>query len=479
MLPIKLPNRADLPLELHALPDLSGTSAVSIPWVSVCQHLDHIARCWNGRVSKLLDIRQAQERHNQNSKALRIEHRDIMRTQGAAAARRHQHAYAEYDSWLFLNIDDDSHLDSAFLDSRPEAKINEGIVRFFKGSHKAACFCKNRRSPLLIAAHLGQMRSFAERFSPTEASIAGSAPWVEIEGTITEWFYGPYRQDLRETAHHLLSIIERLHLGAAMVAVLGTGGSDAIMGAQRSPPELETTRRTLDTLNETRPADDSSVVTVLQEVFHCEPAAVIDQEVAEFQVQTEADDQFAYLVERRIQASEMQQAQSEKVHLLSFRAGQGELFRKMLLEDKEFKPLRLSLQDAGCPLTLRPSGTVVLVKPSQYFGVMSALGKRKLKRYELLITESVEYLMDQVLTRMASKSRPRERRGERVEFDVDVCQFVIRRSFICQAPQILKSDTVTQSTTEALRSGSSSSHGYWAHRRGINPRRCLSASWHV
>ena len=57
------------------------------------------------------------------------------------------------------------------------------------------------------------------------------------------------------------------------------------------------------------------------------------------------------------------------VNLVSFRSGKGELFRKMLLQDKEFKPLRQSLEDSGYPLMLSPSQTIVLVRPDHGPGV--------------------------------------------------------------------------------------------------------------
>ena len=415
-------------MDFRKVPELSVMPAGGIPWGIVCQHLDYIADSWKDQVAKSLDMRHGQEQTNQSSKVLRNERRHILRTQGPAAARRNEVAYAESDSALFWNIDDDSHLETDYLDSQPQSRIDKGFARFSAGAHKAADLCKHRWSPLLIATQLEQMRSFAETFSPTDPSIASSRNFAELHGLrmVLQVFA------LRETAAHLLCVIECLHLGAAMGAVLG---SDAVVRGQHSGPKLEPTCRALGTVAAAHPADDNVVVTsvVIEEIVHSEPAAYIDQEAAELQAQAEADDQFAYVVERRLQASEAQQLQSEKVHLISFRAGQGELFRKMLLEDKEFKPLRLSLQEAGCPLTVRPFGAVVLVKPTQYFCVMSALGHRRLKRYQLLITESVEYLMDHVLARMASKSRPRERRGERVEFNVDVCKFVCRRSFICEA----------------------------------------------
>merc|ERR1712039_346580 len=161
----------------------------------------------------------------------------------------------------------------------------------------------------------------------------------------------------------------------------------------------------------------------------------------------------------------------------------------MLLQDKEFKPLRKSLQDSGYPLVLQPSKSIVLVRPDQYMAVVNspALRDRTLKRYNVVIAESEEYLMEEVLLRMASRQRPRENKDERQELDLKKfdAKFVTKRTFICQAPMLLVAKTVIQSTTEAVRSGASASSllpsnpqsNYFAHARSRNPRRCTPGMW--
>mmetsp|Transcript_36990 Transcript_36990/g.80771 ORF Transcript_36990/g.80771 Transcript_36990/m.80771 type:complete len:150 (-) Transcript_36990:280-729(-) len=148
----------------------------------------------------------------------------------------------------------------------------------------------------------------------------------------------------------------------------------------------------------------------------------------------------------------------------------------MLLQDAEFEPLRRSLKAHNCPSVLQPSKAIVLVRPEQYFDTIASLGCRHLKRYNVVIAESEEYLMDQVLVRMASKKRPRENRQEREELDLDV-RFVELRTFICEAPKFLMAGTVAQSTTEAVRSTSGASSSYLAHARGGNPRRRALGTW--
>lgn len=182
-------------------------------------------------------------------------------------------------------------------------------------------------------------------------------------------------------------------------------------------------------------------------------------------------EQEAGLVESLIDRGEHEAAPaSQGVHLLTFRGGKGELLRKMLLQDAEFQPLRQSLQNKGLPLVLQPSGAIVLVLPEQYLDVVSSLESHTLKRYKVAIAESLEYLMDEVLVRLSSKQRPREHRCERQE--VDLCpRFTIRRTFICDAPRLLQPGTVAQFTTEAVRSSQRSHDDYFAHIRGLNPRR--------
>jgi hypothetical protein len=216
-----------------------------------------------------------------------------------------------------------------------------------------------------------------------------------------------------------------------------------------------------------------------QEINHHECAAVIDEEVASLMVRGQADEDFAVLVEKQLKedGGEEPVRLSSKVHLVSFRSGKGELFRKMLLQDKEFKPLRKSLKEEGFPLVLQPSKTIVLVRSDQYIDTVNSpvLRSHTLKRYNVIIAESEEYLMDQVLVRIASKHRPRENKQERVEVDLGSfdTKFIAKRTFICDAPKLIMASTVAQSTTEAVRSNesSSASTNYFVHTRGGNPRR--------
>jgi len=227
---------------------------------------------------------------------------------------------------------------------------------------------------------------------------------------------------------------------------------------------------------------------VIQAVVHDEPGVQRDPTM----LQLQADHSWALQVERCLhglaapdvaadeESSVEQEAQdgayilSGRVYLCSFRSGQWELFRKMILQDKEFRTLRQNL-GAKMPVVLHPSGALILVRPEQYFDTINALKVHTLKRYMVVVAESEEYLLEEVLARMKSKQRPRENVADRKmlfdgELDLDL-HFIFKRTFVCIAPELLAAGTVAQSTTEAQRSSSASSSNYLAHTRGENPRR--------
>ena len=86
----------------------------------------------------------------------------------------------------------------------------------------------------------------------------------------------------------------------------------------------------------------------------------------------------------------------------------------MLLRDEVFQPLRRSLREAGYPLVLQPSGCIIPVSPDQYLQTLNsdALLSRTLKRYNVIIAESKEYFMNEVLSRIESKQQPRDNKDE-------------------------------------------------------------------
>jgi len=223
---------------------------------------------------------------------------------------------------------------------------------------------------------------------------------------------------------------------------------------------------------------------VIQPCSHDEPPASRDTQL----LQEQEDLEWAANIESRIldgsavhESSELAQP-SDKVHVVSFRSGQGERFREMLLQGKEFRQLRNALKEEGYPCVLQLSGTVVLVRPDQYMQTLNSLRPHSLKRYHVVIAESEEYLMEEVLLSLACRQRPRENKADRLELDFYSfdTNFVVKRTFLCTAPSLLFADTVTQSTTEAVQanSGAISRDDYFDHFRGQNPRRhVLGSMW--
>ena len=90
----------------------------------------------------------------------------------------------------------------------------------------------------------------------------------------------------------------------------------------------------------------------------------------------------------------------------------------------------------------------MLVHPDHYHTVLYNIAGRELKRYNLIIADADAYLVDEVLLRLSSKQRPREKRQERhkVEF---MTTLVTKRTFLCSFFKLKDASTVAQSTTEA------------------------------
>merc|ERR1712113_1367564 len=141
---------------------------------------------------------------------------------------------------------------------------------------------------------------------------------------------------------------------------------------------------------------------------------------------------------------------------------------------------------------------MVFVRCEQYEDVSRALVGRELHPFHIVITESLEYLLDEILESFPSRRRPRERRNARITISEppgntgasehdgqgaddasarasdDWEGYEVCRTFICEAPVLMGSRTVVQSTTEAVTiedASSSAAANYQSHFRGVNPRR--------
>lgn len=221
---------------------------------------------------------------------------------------------------------------------------------------------------------------------------------------------------------------------------------------------------------------------------------------------------------------------SEKVFLLRYGGGGGrgacEDLRDALLAGPHFRPCRDALKLAGHTY-VHPSGAIVLVKPEQFQDIQDDLECYELHPFHVVITESFECLLEELLGEIPCRRRPREKikcrqevgnqesrhaaakahREEKPEESVEKGfeelfeerfeernrptfftesleeRFEVKRTFISLAPKTREACTVVQSTTEAINSCSASSTNafngqgatstHYAYRRGRNPRRFL------
>lgn len=235
---------------------------------------------------------------------------------------------------------------------------------------------------------------------------------------------------------------------------------------------------------------------VVQNVFHIEPAAMRDETLLNLQ----SDEQFAEDVERQLRsvpgiaAAEEAQVQPqicEPVNILRFGGGNTEDFRKRLMLGPE---LRSCCQELGHEWH-HPSGALIFVNPEQLPEVLRQLANHELHPFHLVVAQSKEYLIDEVLASMPCRKRPKEKRGKRLSLSNDVgeefhydaylpkdgdrvpCEMLIEsRTFLCLAPQLREANTVNQSTTEACTDDLRSTESVYNHRRGTNPRR-FDLSW--
>eukprot|EP00405_Crypthecodinium_cohnii_P021724 CAMPEP_0206477836 /NCGR_PEP_ID=MMETSP0324_2-20121206/35671_1 /ASSEMBLY_ACC=CAM_ASM_000836 /TAXON_ID=2866 /ORGANISM="Crypthecodinium cohnii, Strain Seligo" /LENGTH=374 /DNA_ID=CAMNT_0053953979 /DNA_START=435 /DNA_END=1559 /DNA_ORIENTATION=+ len=283
----------------------------------------------------------------------------------------------------------------------------------------------------------------------------------------------------------------------------------------------------------------------VQDVIHTEPPARRDERLLTMQ----ADEEWALLVERRIHGTlappsesttcpgtsteDMTDDAPEKIHLLRFGSGDGALFRNQLLEGSEFRSVREAMEASGYNC-IHPSQAIVLVKPDQFSETSIALKGHELHPFHVIITESFEYLLDEVLAGIPCRRRPREKARSRRELlqapqlqvgredvvvlssqnlddpatgaatptalDMDVCSpcspcspvdavedrevdfiFCERRTFLCFAPRLRDMASVVQSTTEAVKPHREDPLAllfedlttYLDHPRGLNPRRLV------
>lgn len=262
----------------------------------------------------------------------------------------------------------------------------------------------------------------------------------------------------------------------------------------------------------------AATASVIEEISHelpsgqVEPPAEQRHEAAlEFQAAEEWASNVEYLLHgpRTFHVVEDSSVAPERVHLLQFGGGDGELLRDSLLHGPQFLPHRAAMENAGQSCQ-DPSKAIVLVRPEQYSNVRRALISFELRPYNVVLTESFEHMLREVLSAIPCRRRPSEKTRSRQEILVAGMQqvvatiianiscrhrrrdaailpadfgsmFDVRRSFICEAPHLREAFSVIQSTTEAVDTETDlrandmeqEASSYFTHFRGTNPRRVV------
>jgi len=181
---------------------------------------------------------------------------------------------------------------------------------------------------------------------------------------------------------------------------------------------------------------------------------------------------------------------NEPIYLLEFTRHPAS-FRTALIEGEDLSACREALRAAGHECVL-PSGAKIFVHPSQYQCAMLAMRDLALRPFHIVVAESLEGQVMKSLESLPCRSGARvrtrfplnhqtaqeagspsqmkeeklpacERSSEDWETDdAATAPLIVSRTFLCVAPLMRNSDSVTQWTTEV--------------HTGVNPRRhCLAA----
>jgi len=159
-------------------------------------------------------------------------------------------------------------------------------------------------------------------------------------------------------------------------------------------------------------------------------------------------------------------------------------FRELLSSGPTMRRIREDLSNAGYTCEL-PGGAIMLVEPEQVPGVQRALVGKTLHRFHIVIKESFEYLIDEILADFTFQERPKLKTGvngrdrlqlleEKEETSaIDErscvpCVMVYERTFLSWKPCLTDARTACQSTTEIF---APQSTYHFAYPRGINVRR--------
>lgn len=286
-----------------------------------------------------------------------------------------------------------------------------------------------------------------------------------------------FRKILQQLSTHLQDLKEEFCLAGIFEAVLG---AQARSGSNQCATVLEATAQK---------HDDAAVVDVIQECLHPDHAAAVhatDEVIAdvawatgvEAMIRSNAGDG-GEAAKVSVWQAQDEELTTEEVYLLQFSRYPKEL-RVALLEGIPLRQCRQMMEDEGYAVNL-PSGAKVFVHPGQYQDVTTALEGMALRPYHVVVSQSLEHLVQESLQQVPRQSKVKVKARSAVQLvgclaaieqtlADDECEdllsqrlysyeldLVERRTFLCIAPQLRNSGSVVQSTTEA--------HGC------VNPRR--------
>jgi len=241
---------------------------------------------------------------------------------------------------------------------------------------------------------------------------------------------------------------------------------------------------------------DEGAQDVIQSITHDEPAALRDEDDLVLQADSDWSDNVAANILRQQQGANLTipelRERNEDVVCLRFGSAPGggdglKHFRAALLNGPQLSQNRIALGDAGYSCEIS-GGALMFVKPEQAAPVLLAVENSNLHHFHVVVSESLEYLIEEVLKAFSFQTRPKVKSGERgrskvASFQIDApihdhstdtdheLQWVVLvqdRTFLSWRRQLQDANSVVRSTTEAV---SSSGEGYFGSHRGLNPRR--------
>merc|ERR1712080_174911 len=96
----------------------------------------------------------------------------------------------------------------------------------------------------------------------------------------------------------------------------------------------------------------------------------------------------------------------------------------------------------------RPGGSFLVCEPPQDHGALRLLNRLELNKNDVVIAESLCYLVDEALATIPSRRRPKTtRKAVGTVLDLLICE--VRRTFLGYFPRKLAASAVVQSTAHA------------------------------